>query len=217
MRCRECAAEVAATARVCSRCGAPIVGQQPPVVADTVAGAVSDNAVSDPAVSDAAGKAVAAGVAGQAPPGPYVPGSGEWVPAKLRLVLAGYAGLACGLSAGALASAAAVAFLFFFVDDLFFVDDVDLDDLTNVLLCSLAAGACIGGAGRGGRGAQGPHPVFQAASAAQRSTHGHGDGLEAWRTHADTRHSAGRHRPRVLVAVRSSPRVAAEGRHASAR
>ena len=35
MRCRECAAEVAVTARVCSGCGAPIVGQ-PPVVADTV-------------------------------------------------------------------------------------------------------------------------------------------------------------------------------------
>jgi hypothetical protein len=35
MRCRECAAEVPATARVCSRWGAPIVGQ-PPVVADTV-------------------------------------------------------------------------------------------------------------------------------------------------------------------------------------
>src|SRR5215213_9498493 len=35
MRCRECAARVAATARVCSRCGAPIVAQ-PPVVADTV-------------------------------------------------------------------------------------------------------------------------------------------------------------------------------------
>ena len=35
MRCRECAAEVAVTARACSGCGAPIVGQ-PPVVADTV-------------------------------------------------------------------------------------------------------------------------------------------------------------------------------------
>ena len=58
MRCRECAAEVAVTARACSRCGAPIVGQQPvmadAVVADTVVGAVSDAAV-----SDAAGKAVA--------------------------------------------------------------------------------------------------------------------------------------------------------------
>ena len=29
MRCRECAAEVAVTARVCSRCGAPIVGHPP--------------------------------------------------------------------------------------------------------------------------------------------------------------------------------------------
>lgn len=35
MRCRECAAEIAATAQVCPRCGAPIVGQ-PPVVAETV-------------------------------------------------------------------------------------------------------------------------------------------------------------------------------------
>src|SRR5512133_1983459 len=44
MRCRECTAEVAATARVYSRCGAPIVGEQPPVVTDTVVGAVSDAA-----------------------------------------------------------------------------------------------------------------------------------------------------------------------------
>ena len=96
MRCRECAAKVAVTARACSRCGAPIVGQPPvvadAVVADTVAGAVSDTAVSDAA--DAAGKAVAAGVAGQEP---YVPGSGDRVPAELRLVLAGYVGIACGL------------------------------------------------------------------------------------------------------------------------
>jgi hypothetical protein len=84
MRCRECAAEVRAAARVCSRCGAPIVGQQPPVVADLVVGAVSDAAV-----SDAAGKAVAAGVTGHAPPEPYVPGSGERVPAEFRLVLVG--------------------------------------------------------------------------------------------------------------------------------
>ena len=77
------------------------------VVADTVVGAVSDTAV-----SDAAGKAVPAGVAGQAPPEPYVPGSGDRVPAELRLVLAGYAGIACGLFAGALACAAAAVFLF---------------------------------------------------------------------------------------------------------
>jgi hypothetical protein len=44
MRCPECAARVAATARVCSRCGAPIVEQPAPaadtVVADTMVGAV---------------------------------------------------------------------------------------------------------------------------------------------------------------------------------
>ena len=104
MRCRECAARVAATARVCSRCGAPIVGQ-PPVVADTV---VADTVVAG--ISDAAGKAVPAGVAGQALPEPYVPGSGDRVPAKLRRVLGGYAGIgiaigiAC-LSAGGMALA----------------------------------------------------------------------------------------------------------------
>ena len=64
-------------------------------------------------VSDAAGKAVPAGVAGQALPEPYVPGSGDRVPAELRLVLAGYVGIACGLFAGALACAAAtVSFVF---------------------------------------------------------------------------------------------------------
>ena len=48
MRCRECAAEVAVTARVCSGCGAPIVGQ-PPVVADIVA----DTVVADTVVGAA--------------------------------------------------------------------------------------------------------------------------------------------------------------------
>jgi DivIVA domain-containing protein len=104
MRCRECAAEVADTARACSRCGGQIVGQPPvawdPVVADTVVAAISE----------AAGKAVAAGVAEQPLPEPYVPGSGDRVPAKLRLVLGGYAGIgiasgiAC-LSAGGMALA----------------------------------------------------------------------------------------------------------------
>ncbi len=106
MRCRECAAEVAVTARVCSGCGAPIVGQ-PPVVADTV---VADTVVA--AISDAAGKAVPAGVAGQALPEPYVPGSGDRVPAELRLVLAGYVGIAGGLFATALACATAVVLTF---------------------------------------------------------------------------------------------------------
>ena len=76
----------------------------PPVVADTV---VADTVVAT-AVSDAAGKAVPAGVAGQALPEPYVPGSGDRVPAELRLVLAGYVGIAGGLFATALACAAAV-------------------------------------------------------------------------------------------------------------
>ena len=122
MRCRECAAEVAVTARVCSRCGAPIVGQ-PPVVADTVVADTVVGAVSDTAVSDAAGKAVPAGVAGQALPEPYVPGSGDRVPAELRLVLGGYVGIACGWFAGALACAAAAVFFLFFVDDVYLDDD----------------------------------------------------------------------------------------------
>jgi DivIVA domain-containing protein len=112
MRCRECAAEVAVTARVCSRCGAPIVGQ-PPVVADTV---VADTVVG--AVSDAAGKAGPARVAEQPPREPYVPGSGDSLPAELRLVLAGYVGVACGLFAGALVCATALVIFFFNTDDL---------------------------------------------------------------------------------------------------
>src|SRR5215218_9478321 len=104
MRCRECAAKVAVTAQVCPRCGAPIVGQ-PPAVVDTV---VADMVVG--AVSDAAGKAVPAGVAGQALPGPYVPGSGDKLPAELRQVLAGYVGIAGGLFATALACATAFTF-----------------------------------------------------------------------------------------------------------
>ena len=55
MRCRECAAEVAVTARVCSGCGAPIVGQ-PSVVAWTRW---------SPRSADAAGKAVPAGWPGR--------------------------------------------------------------------------------------------------------------------------------------------------------
>jgi DivIVA domain-containing protein len=126
MRCRECAAEVALTARVCSGCGAPIVGQ-PPVVADTVVAAISD----------AAGTAVPAGAAGQALPEPYVPGSGGRVPAELRLVLAGYAGIAGALFAIALACAAA-AVLFFFGDP----NDLDGDRIAQlsalfVCICAL--------------------------------------------------------------------------------
>src|SRR5215203_2440460 len=125
MRCRECAAEVAVTARVCSWCGAPIIGQQPPVMADTVV---------------AAGKAVPAGVAGQALPEPYVPGSGDRVPAELRLVLAGYAGIAGGLLAGALACATALVFFFFIYD----IDQLDRYSGLYDLLFFLALLAFLG-------------------------------------------------------------------------
>jgi len=128
MRCRECGAEIAVTARVCSGCGAPIVGQ-PPVVADTV---VADTVVA--AIGDAAGKAVPAGVAGQALPEPYVPGSGDRVPAELRLVLAGYVGIACGLFAGALACAAAAVFLA--------VNDLDVGLLSLLLPTVCISGSC---------------------------------------------------------------------------
>jgi DivIVA domain-containing protein len=136
MSCRECAAEVALTARVCSRCGAPVVGQQPPVVADTVVGAFSD----------AAGKVVPAGVAGQAPPEPYVPGSGARVPAELRLVLGGYAGIACGLFAGGLACGVAAVFVFFFAADI----DTDPDMIEFLIfmisyLIAVAGVVCICG------------------------------------------------------------------------
>jgi hypothetical protein len=52
-------------------------------------------------------------VAEQAPREPYVPGSGDKLPAELRLVLGGYAGLACGWFAGGLACATAVVFVLF--------------------------------------------------------------------------------------------------------
>jgi DivIVA domain-containing protein len=117
MRCRECAAEVAVAARVCSRCGAPIAGQ-PPVVADTV---VPDTVLA--AISDATGKAVPAGAAGQALPEPYVPGSGDRVPAELRLVLPGYVGIgiAGGLFATALVCAPAAVDVLFGVDITFVI------------------------------------------------------------------------------------------------
>jgi hypothetical protein len=108
------------------------------MVADMVVGAVSDATV-----SDAAGKAVATGVVGQ-PPEPYMPGSGASLPAELRLVLAGYAGVACGLFAGALACAAIAVFIFVFV----FVDDDDDDPMSVVgvlvfLVC--AFGSAVAG------------------------------------------------------------------------
>ena len=86
------------------------------MLADTVVTDTPVGAVSDAAVSDAAGKAVPA-VAGKALREPFVPGSGARVPAQLRLVLAGYVGIACGWFAGALALALAAVFVFFFVPD----------------------------------------------------------------------------------------------------
>jgi hypothetical protein len=140
MRCRECAAEVRAAARVCSRCGTPIVGQ-PPVAADTVVADMVVGAVSDAAVSEAGGKAVSAGVAGQASPEPYVPGSGDKLPAELRLVLGGYAGIACGWFAGALACGAPAVFLLFFVDEVYLGDDwIGLLPWLVVMACLV----CIG-------------------------------------------------------------------------
>ena len=99
-----------------------------------VAETVTDTMVST--VSDAAGKGVPAGLAGQALQEPFVPGSGDSLPAELRLVLAGYIGLACGLFAGALACAAAAVFLLFFVPD----------DDWNLPWSLFALQACIGGA-----------------------------------------------------------------------
>jgi DivIVA domain-containing protein len=91
------------------------------------------------AVSDAAGTAVRARVAEQAPREPYVPGSGDKVPAELRLVLDGYAGIACGWFAGGLACAVAAVFLFFFADPV-----GDPDDDWNVLLIWLVVVAGVG-------------------------------------------------------------------------
>jgi DivIVA domain-containing protein len=136
MSCRECAAEVAVTARVCSRCGAPIVRRQPPVVVGTV----TDTVVG--AVSDAAGKAVPARVAEQAPPEPYEPGSGDKFPAELRLVLGGYASIACGWFAGALACAAPAVFLLLFIDDVYLGDDwIGLLPWLVVMACLVCIGA----------------------------------------------------------------------------
>ena len=158
----------------------PIVGP-PPGMADAVVGRTVTDTIAG-TVSDAAGKAVATGVAGQAPPEPYVPGSGDRLPAELRLVLAGYAGIACGLSAGALACAAAAVF-----------SSSSPTSSTGTTVCTTCcsawpswrfSGLCGGSAGL--EALKTGNRFSQAAPAAQRSTHGHGDGLEAWRTHADT-------------------------------
>jgi hypothetical protein len=69
MRCRECAVEVAA--RLGSAPGAGLRSLGSRVVVGTVVADMVVGAVSDTAVIDAAGKAVPAGVAGQAPAETY--------------------------------------------------------------------------------------------------------------------------------------------------
>ena len=84
-------------------------------------------------------------MAGQAPPEPYVPGSGDKLPAELRLVLGGYAGIACGWFAGALACAAPAVFLLFFVDDVYLGDDwIGLLPWLVVMACLVCIGALKG-------------------------------------------------------------------------
>jgi DivIVA domain-containing protein len=99
-----------------------------------VADTVTDTVVA--AISDTTGKAVPAGVAGQ-PPEPYVPGSGDRVPAKLRLVLAGYACIAC-LSAGGMALALAVVALSFGLDS-----DASEAVFMGLVLCSAVPGVAL--------------------------------------------------------------------------
>ena len=158
------------------------------------------------AISDAAGKAVPAGVAGQALPEPYVPGSGDRVPAELRLVLAGYVGIACGLFAGALACAAALVFSFSL-------------STTSTGRRSVRAVVRLGRRGRFlGR------LVAGAAAGAARALEARIRFSRLLRRPSDPRTatvmaskrggrtlildiSSGRHRPRVPVAVRGSPRV----------
>ena len=81
-------------------------------------------------------------MAGQALPEPYVPGSGDRVPAELRLVLAGYVGIAGGLFATALACAAAAVLSFRAVNDL--DDDIGLLVALALLACMCRV---LGGSG----------------------------------------------------------------------
>jgi hypothetical protein len=119
---------------------APIVGQQLPVVADTVTDAVTDTVVG--AVGDAPGKAEPARVAEQAPRKPYVPGPGDKLPAELRLVLGGYTSIVCSWFAGALACAAPAVFLLSFVDDVYLDDDwIGLLGWLVVMACLVCIGA----------------------------------------------------------------------------
>jgi DivIVA domain-containing protein len=75
-----------------------------------------------------------------------VPGSGDKLPAELRLVLGGYAGIACGLFATTLACVVAVVFVFFDADirSAVFVSvfDADIDADPDVIM-DLIMVACL--------------------------------------------------------------------------
>ena len=140
MRCRECAAEVAVTARVCSGCGAPIVGSRRWWRTRRWRTEWS------PRSATPRGRLCLPGWSEQALPEPYVPGSGDRLPAELRLVLAGYVGVAAGMFAAGLAAAAAA--IVFLVD----LDDLD-DDLIGLLLglASMVSFLLLGSCRRSGR------------------------------------------------------------------
>ena len=78
-------------------------------------------------------------VAGQSLPEPFVPGSGDKLPAELRLVLARYVGIACGLFAVALTCAAVFAFYLLWLTlpnislPTFLEDDYVANDLQGML------------------------------------------------------------------------------------
>ena len=69
-----------------------------------------------------------------------MPDSDNRLPAELRLVLAGYTGIACGWFASALVCATAAVFLFFFAEPI-----GDPDDDLNVPLSLLAVELCVFG------------------------------------------------------------------------
>jgi DivIVA domain-containing protein len=94
------------------------------------------------AVSDAAGKALPA-VAGKALREPFVPGSGDRLPAELRRVLAGYVAGACALFVGALACATALILFVFVADDLDQYNGL-YDLLFGLVLMAFTWGAFVG-------------------------------------------------------------------------
>ena len=84
-----------------------------------------------------------------------MPGSGDKLPAELRLVLGRYVGVACGLFAVALTCATAFAFLFLWMSlpnislPNFFADDIYIANDMQGMLFGLAFAALWGAAGAG--------------------------------------------------------------------